>query len=304
MHPLPASLHNRPERIAPAVADLAPRLLARGSAVALGYADCGSYGALDELCASLGIGRLRGLHCYDVLGGAERVRALLAREPGTYLLTDYLVRSFERTVLAGLGLDRHPQLWTDYFGHYRRLVWLAQERDAESGAPGGRYRGPFWPAAARHRCRDQRPGARACRPARQRRPLVAVRIDRARSVAGATAVPGVTGRWPPALVQLLRRPRYEVMPAAATEQAVLAWVPREVTVTVTASPVKGLEPTLALTERLAAHGYQVVPHLSARLVRDRAHLADITSGCGPPEFATYSSRRATPTRLLASMTAR
>jgi hypothetical protein len=96
--------------------------------VALGYADCGSYGALDELCSRLGLTRLRGLHCYDVLGGASRVRALLAREPGTYLLTDFLVRSFRATVLAGLGLDRHPELWDDYFGQYRRLVWLAQDR--------------------------------------------------------------------------------------------------------------------------------------------------------------------------------
>jgi Protein of unknown function (DUF1638) len=132
VHALPAALHNRPDRIAPAVAELAPGLLARGAAVALGYADCGSYGALDELCASLRIGRLRGLHCYDVLGGADRVRALLAREPGTYLLTDYLVRSFDRTVMSGLGLDRHPELWADYFGHYRRLVWLAQDRDEDA----------------------------------------------------------------------------------------------------------------------------------------------------------------------------
>ncbi len=131
VHALPASLHNRPDRIAPAVADLARVLQARGLRVALGYADCGTYGALDDVCAALQLGRLRGLHCYDVLGGAERVRALLEREPGTYLLTDYLVRSFDRTVLAGLGLDRHPQLWADYFGHYRRVVWLAQERDAE-----------------------------------------------------------------------------------------------------------------------------------------------------------------------------
>jgi hypothetical protein len=98
--------------------------------VALAYADCGTYGALDEVCAAVQVDRLRGLHCYDVLGGADRVRTLLEREPGTYLLTDYLVRSFERTVLAALGLDRHPQLWTDYFGHYRTLVWLAQARDA------------------------------------------------------------------------------------------------------------------------------------------------------------------------------
>ncbi len=130
VHPLPAVLHNRPDRIAPAAAGIAAALQARGLRVALGYADCGSYGALDELCRRLGLTRLRGLHCYDVLGGASRVRALLAREPGTYLLTDYLVRSFRATVLAGLGLDRHPGLWPDYFGHYRQLVWLAQEPTA------------------------------------------------------------------------------------------------------------------------------------------------------------------------------
>ncbi len=128
VHPLPAMLHNRPERIGPAAADLAAALQARGLRVVLGYADCGSYGALDELCDRLGLARLHGLHCYDVLGGADRVRALLEREPGTYLLTDFLVRSFATTVLAGLGLDRHPELWGDYFGHYRRLVWLAQDR--------------------------------------------------------------------------------------------------------------------------------------------------------------------------------
>jgi len=129
VHSLPASLHNRPERIAPAVADMARTLRGRDVRVALAYADCGTYGALDEVCAVVGVDRLRGLHCYDVLGGADRVRTLLEREPGTYLLTDYLVRSFERTVLAALGLDRHPQLWTDYFGHYRRILWLAQARD-------------------------------------------------------------------------------------------------------------------------------------------------------------------------------
>src|SRR5215469_1272037 len=131
VHALPASLHNRPDRIAPAVADLAGALRRRGLRVAIGYADCGTYGALDDLCTALKIHRLRGLHCYDVFGGAERVRALLEGEPGTYLLTDYLVRSFDRTVLAPLGLNRHPQLWSDYFGRYRRLVWLAQARHAE-----------------------------------------------------------------------------------------------------------------------------------------------------------------------------
>ena len=76
---------------------------------------------------------------------------------------------------------------------------------------------------------------------------------------------------------LLQRPRYEVFPAKSTEEAVLEWVPTDLTVTVTASPAKGLDPTLDLTERLTARGYRVVPHVSARLVRDDAHLADIVA---------------------------
>jgi methylenetetrahydrofolate reductase (NADPH) len=76
---------------------------------------------------------------------------------------------------------------------------------------------------------------------------------------------------------LLRAPRYEVFPASGIEQAVLDWVPPELTVTVTASPARGLEPTLALATALAGHGYPVVPHVTARLVRDDAHLADIVA---------------------------
>jgi hypothetical protein len=97
--------------------------------VAIGYADCGTYGALDDLAGRLGLRRLPGLHCYDLLAGPDRMAALFEAEPGTYVLTDFLVRSFHRTVLAGLGLDRYPELWPDYFGHYRRVVWLAQSRD-------------------------------------------------------------------------------------------------------------------------------------------------------------------------------
>ena len=130
LHLLPSLLHNHPDRIAPAAEQLARDLRERGLRVALGYADCGSYGALDSLCERLGIRRLPGLHCYDVLAGPDRLRAMFEAEPGTYLLTDFLVRSFRRSVLAELGLDRYPELWPDYFGHYRRLVWLAQARDA------------------------------------------------------------------------------------------------------------------------------------------------------------------------------
>ena len=74
--------------------------------------------------------RLPGLHCYDLYAGPDTISDVFHVEPGTYLLTDYLVRSFERTVVAGLGLDAHPELWPDYFRHYRRVVWLAQDRSA------------------------------------------------------------------------------------------------------------------------------------------------------------------------------
>ena len=143
VHHLPSLLHNHPERIAPAAERIALDLQARGLRVALGYADCGSYGALDELCSRLGLRRLPGLHCYDVFAGAGRLREMFEREPGTYLLTDFLVRSFRRSVLAELGLDVHPELWPDYFGHYRRVVWLAQSRDpaldAEARAVGAMF---------------------------------------------------------------------------------------------------------------------------------------------------------------------
>jgi methylenetetrahydrofolate reductase (NADPH) len=76
---------------------------------------------------------------------------------------------------------------------------------------------------------------------------------------------------------LLRSPRYEVLPAKGTEQAVADWVPAGMTVTVTASPVKGLDATVELTERLAARGYRVVPHLAARSVASDAHLAGIVA---------------------------
>ena len=104
VQPLPPELHNRPERIRDAV----------GEADLVGYADCGTRGALD------GVPRLAGADCYQLFGGFDE------HEPGTYYLTDFLVRSFDRVVWRGLGLDRHPELRDDYFRHYERAVWLAQ----------------------------------------------------------------------------------------------------------------------------------------------------------------------------------
>ena len=143
VHCLPALLHNRPGQIASRAERLARAALSRGQRVAVAYADCGTYGALDEMCARLGLARLPGLHCYDVLAGPQRMREIFQAEPGTYVLTDFLVRSFGRTVLAELGLDRYPQLWPDYFGHYRRLVWLAQDRDPALDAQAERIAAKF-----------------------------------------------------------------------------------------------------------------------------------------------------------------
>jgi hypothetical protein len=125
VHPVPALLHNRPERIAAAVEQQIARLAGDYDRVAVAYADCGTYGELDAVLARSGTPRLAGDHCYDVFA-REEVRAALEEEPGTYVLTDFLARTFEHTVLRQLGLDRHPELRDAYFGNYTRVLWLAQ----------------------------------------------------------------------------------------------------------------------------------------------------------------------------------
>jgi hypothetical protein len=125
IRPLPALLHNHPERITPAVSAELADVARSYDRVAVAYADCGTYGALDAELSRCGIARLEGAHCYDLFA-REEVRAALDEEPGTYFLTDFLARTFEHTVLRELGLDRHPELRDDYFGHYRRVIWLAQ----------------------------------------------------------------------------------------------------------------------------------------------------------------------------------
>jgi hypothetical protein len=125
VHPIPALLHNRPERIAPAVETALAELRGRYDMIAVAYGDCGSHGAIGALTSASGVQRLRGQDCYDVFGG-EEVRKALASEPGTYFLTDFLARTFEHTVIRELGLDRHPELRDAYFGNYTRVIWLAQ----------------------------------------------------------------------------------------------------------------------------------------------------------------------------------
>jgi hypothetical protein len=125
VHPVPALLHNRPEEIAPAVSAELAAVARSYDRVAVAYADCGTYGALDAALAGSGVARLQGQHCYDLFARDE-VREALEEEPGTYFLTDFLARTFEHTVMRELGLDRHPELRDEYFGNYRRVIWLAQ----------------------------------------------------------------------------------------------------------------------------------------------------------------------------------
>ena len=129
IYPLPPLLHNHPEKIAGEVDAKIQEIKGKHSKIAVAYSDCGTYGAIDEVIKKYNIQRLGGNHCYDVFAGSNRVNELTA--DGTYLFTDYLVKSFHRSVVVELGLDRHPELIDDYFKNYRKIVWLAQNPSAE-----------------------------------------------------------------------------------------------------------------------------------------------------------------------------
>lgn len=128
---LPASLHNRPDEIPAAVEAKLREARGHYDEIFIAYADCGTGGALDALLEKYSVGRLPGAHCYAFFAGLERFEALHEEELGTFYLTDFLVRNFDRLVIRGLGLDRHPELRSAYFGNYRRVVYLAQQRSAE-----------------------------------------------------------------------------------------------------------------------------------------------------------------------------
>ena len=126
---LPASLHNRPQRIPEALrAKIRANRAAYDEILCL-YGDCGTGGELDRVLAEEGVKRIDGPHCYAFYAGLEAFDAMAEEELGTFYLTDFLARHFETLVIAGLGLDRFPHLMGDYFGHYRRLVYLAQTDD-------------------------------------------------------------------------------------------------------------------------------------------------------------------------------
>lgn len=126
---LPAQLHNTPEKIPDALRAKLDSEKERFDEIFVGYGDCGTGGRLDALLDEYAVERLPGAHCYEFLAGSEVFRALAEQEPGTFYLTDFLVRHFDRLVRRGLGLEAHPELMPQYFGNYKRLVYLSQADD-------------------------------------------------------------------------------------------------------------------------------------------------------------------------------
>ena len=128
---LPARLHNTPQEITGAVHEKIRAARPKYRHIYVAYADCGTGGRLDAMLAREGVARIGGSHCYEFFAGTAVFRGLSDAEPGTFYLTDYLARHFDRLILKDLGIEEHPELQSAYFGNYRRLVYLAQRPDQE-----------------------------------------------------------------------------------------------------------------------------------------------------------------------------
>lgn len=126
---LPARLHNTPQKITSAVQAKIHAARGRYRKIYVAYADCGTGGRLDDMLAREGVERIGGNHCYEFFAGTAVFEAMSEAEPGTFYLTDYLARHFDRLIMRDMGIDAHPELQPLYFGNYKRLVYLSQTRD-------------------------------------------------------------------------------------------------------------------------------------------------------------------------------
>jgi hypothetical protein len=122
---LPALHHATPHRITEDLAAMLAACRADYERVIVVYGYCGAAG-IDEVLQKYQAVRISGPHCYEMYAGSEQFAAMMAEEPGTFFLTDWLLRAYDKAVLAGLGLDKYPELAPLYFGNYRRLVYLSQ----------------------------------------------------------------------------------------------------------------------------------------------------------------------------------
>ncbi len=128
---IPAELHNRPALIAPRVEAILAERRSDYDRVLIGYGECGTGGALDKVLERYDAQRLPHAHCYEFFAGSAQFAEITEAEIGSFFLTDFLARHFERLVWQGLGLDRFPNLLEAYFGNYKDLVYLAQTDDSK-----------------------------------------------------------------------------------------------------------------------------------------------------------------------------
>jgi hypothetical protein len=127
---VPALLHMRPDRIPGAVRERIAEARAQYGRVVVVYGDCGTSGQLDRLLEAEGVERVAGPHCFEMYANG-RFQEIMADQPGTFFLTDYLVQSFDHLVIEELGLDRFPELRDEYFRNYTHAVYLAQTDNLE-----------------------------------------------------------------------------------------------------------------------------------------------------------------------------
>jgi len=128
---IPAKIHNTPEQIPNAVRTLIHKAHNNYQQIFIAFADCGTGGLLDTVIREENVERLPGAHCYEFLAGSEAFKEMSEDELGTFYLTDFLARHFERIILEELGINKHPELLDMYFGNYKKLIYLAQTDNPE-----------------------------------------------------------------------------------------------------------------------------------------------------------------------------
>jgi hypothetical protein len=124
-----AKLHFRPEKIGAELRSRIRQYRDEYERIYVGYAECGTAGEIDRIIEEEGLERLPGAHCYQFFAGAKQFDELAEAEPGTFYLTDFLVRNFRNLVIVALQLDRHPELRDAFFGNYTRVLYLSQTHD-------------------------------------------------------------------------------------------------------------------------------------------------------------------------------
>ncbi len=129
---LPAELHNRPQKIPAAVEGKIVENQHKYNNIFAAYSDCGTGGLLDVVLQRYGVERLPGSHCYEMFSGKDKFSELHEAEIGTFYLTDFLARHFDRLIIQGLKLDKFPQLKERIFNNYKKVVYLAQLDDMET----------------------------------------------------------------------------------------------------------------------------------------------------------------------------